>query len=443
MFSALISRLVPRQGTTVLAPDGSALNGLKLLAILRVCAPLTQWLTLQLAVHHFDVEVPTGPIYTLLVIELVVAALTWWRVRKGPRVGTVELIAQAHLDIGLFTAMLYFTGGTTNPFAPLFVLPMAITASAQSSRWVWVSAISTMAAYAFLRYHHIPLFHPQGETEVYDLHEDGMVVNYLFTAALLAYFVVRMQAALRRRERELADARDAQMRNDSVVALGAMAAGHAHELSTPLATMAVVVGELRRTRADDKPLQEDLGLVEEQIRTIKRIVSNLTDAAGHRRVEAMSGMRLDRFLGELFGRARLMHPGANIISSIDAQSAPPLVMVDESLRQAVTNLIDNAVRVSPGQVTLQAGWADGLLRVTVTDRGPGFDASVLERLGKMPRVGRSDGGMGMGLVLTAYTLERLGGTLELRNHVDGGARAEIQLPLEAISLEDQGRREAA
>jgi two-component system sensor histidine kinase RegB len=442
MSSHRSSRFDTSGDATIIAPDGSALHGLKLLAILRVCAPITQWITLQLAVHQFDVHIPLGPIYVLLAVEAVVAALTWWRVRKRPRVGTFELVAQAHLDIALFTVMLYLTGGTTNPFAPLFVLPMAITASARTSRWVWLAAISTMAAYAFLRFHHVPLFHPAGETEVYDLHEDGMVVNYLFTAALLAYFVARMHAALRRRERELAEARDAQMRDDSVVALGAMAAGHAHELSTPLATMAVVVGELKRTRASDEELMRDLTLIDEQIRSIKQIVSNLTEAAGHRRAEAVSGMRLDRFLGEVFGRARLMHPGANIVSSIDAHTTPPVVVVDESLRQAITNLIDNAVRVSPGQVSLSAGWVDGILRVVVTDRGPGFDAAVLERLGKTPRGGRADGGMGMGLVLTAYTLERLGGTLELRNQGSGGARAEVQLPLQAITL-DGARREAA
>lgn len=443
MSSLFRLRTDPQTTRAVITPDGSALHGLKLLAILRICAPIAQGLTLWVATTHFDVHVAEGPIHLLLLIEVIIAALTWWRVRRSPRVGTLELVAQAHLDIALFAAVLYFTGGTTNPFAPLFLLPMAITASAQASRWVWLSAFTTMAAYLALRVFHVPLDHPQGQTEVYDLHEDGMVINYMITAALLSYFVLCMNAALRRRERQLAEARDAQMRDDSVVAIGALAAGYAHELSTPLATMAVVVGELKRTRADDTALMQDLNLLDGQIKGVKQIVSNLTDAAGMRRAESASGARLDRFLGDIFARARLMHPGANIMSSLDTQNPPPTVVVDETLRQAITNLIDNAVRASPGHVALSAEWGNGLLRVTVSDRGPGFDAAVLERLGKTPTsLSRPGGGMGMGLVLTACTLERLGGTLDLRNAASGGARAEIQLPLPAIAI-DLPRREAA
>ncbi|MFZ2649328.1 MAG: ATP-binding protein [Burkholderiaceae bacterium] len=114
----------------------------------------------------------------------------------------------------------------------------------------------------------------------------------------------------------------------------------------------------------------------------------------------------------------------------------PRVLVDETLRQAITNLIDNAVQVSPGHVELDADWSGTELRVTVRDRGPGFAAQVLSRLGKQVGTTKGkNGGMGLGLVLSAATLERLGGSLVLMNDPGGGARCEIRLPLRAITME--------
>ena len=252
--------LQPAGRESIASPQGT-LQGLRLLAFLRVFAPLAQLLTLFVVTAQYEVQVPIGAVLWVLAIEGVVAVATWIRLRRSPRVTSLELFLQAHVDIALFATILYLTGGASNPFAPLFVLPMAVTASALPPRGVWATTVSTMLAYVFLRYNHVPLYHPSGETQVYELHENGMVVNYLFTAALLAFFVNRMHSTLRQHEHLLARARDAQMRNESVVAIGALAAGYAHELSTPLSTVAVVVAELQRERSTDLRLAQDLSVV--------------------------------------------------------------------------------------------------------------------------------------------------------------------------------------
>lgn len=416
-----------RQGT---------LQGLRLLALLRTFAPVAQALTLLVVTQHFSVHVPLGAIVMLLMLEVAIAVATWLRVLRAPQVSEFELFAQAQLDIALFAAVLYLTGGATNPFAPLFVLPMAIAASALRPRWVWITAASTMVAYALLREFHVPLFHPRGETEVYQLHEDGMVVNYLFTAALLAYFCNRMHAAQQQHERVLAQARDAQMRSESVVAIGALAAGYAHELSSPLGTMAVVVAELQREHHDNPRLLQELRVIDDQIKASKQIVSNLANAGGQRRAETAAGARLDRFLLSIVERARALHPGASMTVRLDTTTPPPWIVAEETLRQTITNLIDNAVRASPQHVELSADWTGPELHVAVRDRGPGFDAEVLQQLGR--RIGTSKGGhggMGLGLLLSMATLERLGGALELGNEPDGGARASIRIPLQTLTID--------
>ncbi len=220
-------------------PDESGLfsggfkQGLRLLAFLRVWSPIAQMLTLFVVTGQYGVHVPIEPVAALLVAEVMVAVATLIYLRQARHITALELMLQAHLDILMFAAMLYLTGGATNPFAPLFVLPMAVVASTLGTRHVWITVGSTMAAYVFLRYVHVPMYHPAGETQVHELHENGMVINYMFTAVLLAVFCSYMRSALSSHERLLADARATQMRNESVLAIGALAAGYAHELSSP------------------------------------------------------------------------------------------------------------------------------------------------------------------------------------------------------------------
>ncbi|MFZ2649327.1 MAG: hypothetical protein WA210_04380 [Burkholderiaceae bacterium] len=230
------------------------LQGLRLLGLLRIFAPLAQATLLLVVMQRYGVEVALAPIAGLLAIESLVAAATWLRLRRAPVVSELELLGQVHIDIALFAVLLYLNGGNSNPFAPLLLLPLAIAASTLAPRWVWVAAISTILAFA-LQCDHWPLMHPLGESAESRLHQDGMAVNFLFAAALLAFACSRMQAALRGHARMHADAREAQLRNESVVAIGALAAGYAHELSAPLATMAVVVAELKRERSADPRLQ--------------------------------------------------------------------------------------------------------------------------------------------------------------------------------------------
>jgi two-component system sensor histidine kinase RegB len=249
-----------------------------------------------------------------------------------------------------------------------------------------------------------------------------------------------MHDALQRHERTRAEAHDAQMRNESVTALGALAAGYAHELSSPLATMAVVVAELKREHAADAKLSKDLKVIDDQLQASKQIVSNLTGAGGQRRAEAATRARLDDFIRSIVERARVRHPGAKIVASLDRATAPPWIVAEETLRQAITNLIDNAVQASPLHAEVHADWSGAELRVTVQDRGTGFNTERLRRVGKCAVATKSaaGGGMGLGLLLSAATLERLGGSLELTNQPNGGARCEICVPLRAIAIQPTG-----
>ncbi len=413
------------------------MQGLRLLAFLRVFSPIAQIATLFVVTHRFDVMVPLAHIVWLRAVELLIALATAVYVRRVRHVSALELLLQAHLDILLFAAMLYLTGGATNPFAPLFVLPMAVVATTLGARHVLITVVSTMAAYVFLHHHHVPMFHPEGETAVYELHEDGMVINYMCTAALLAVVCSHMRATMSRHERLLAAAREAQMRNESVLAIGALAAGYAHELSSPLSTMAVVVAELQREHGSPQALQQDLRLLGDQLEACKRIVSSLTSAGGRRRAESAGAVGLDKFIGSIIEQVHALHPGATVVCSLDAHTPAPQIVAEETLRQTITNLVTNGAQASPLAVHVSADWSGSELRIAVRDKGPGFSPEVLERVGQpldSTRSAEGGFGLGLGLVLSVATLERLGGQLVLSNPPGGGALAEMHVPLRAILL---------
>jgi two-component system sensor histidine kinase RegB len=431
--------------SSVVAPHGSgadpvaawqdALQGLRLLALYRLVTPLFQSVTLLL-VDHLELAQPFLPIWLMLGVEVLVAVATVARLHYGPRVGARELQLQALLDITLLAVMLYLTGGSANPFAPLMVLPVMICAIALRPRQLWLMVVLTMVCFAVLREHHVPLSHPQGEGEIYELHEDGMVLSVLLTSVMLVYLSTQLIATLRRHAEDAARAKEAQIRSDAAAAIGALAAGSAHDLGSPLGTMSIVAAELRRHYPADPRLQSDLRLIEEQLQACKEVLCSMADAGDLRRAESLSGARLDEFIRATVQRVQALNPGASIVTRLEGSTPPPHIAVEETLRHTIANVVQNAARVSPQHVEVAASWTHDRLEIVVTDRGPGFTPEALQTLGKrIDRRQRSPYGLGVALLLGAETMQRLGGSLRLMNGADGGARVELNLPLQALSLE--------
>jgi two-component system, sensor histidine kinase RegB len=414
-----------------------AWHGLRLLARYRALTPLFQAATMIVVAEQFQVSVSSGPVLALLVLEVLLALATRFRLRMSKPVSAVELQLQASIDIALFTAMLYFTGGPSNPFAPLYVLPVMIVAMALPPRRLWFTAIVTMVCYAGLRWFHVPLSHPQGHGGVYELHENGMIVNYMLTSAMLVYFSTRLFAALRKHARLAADAQEAQMRSEAVAAIGALAAGSAHELGSPLSTVAIIAAELRHRYPHDGDLQGEVRLIEQQLAACNQILARMASVGGERRAQSASGARLDEFVESTVQCVRSTNAGATIITQFDGARPAPSIAVEESLRQTIANVINNAVRVSPQHVHVAVSWTQSRLQLSVTDHGPGFTPTALKTLGKgIARRQGTAGGMGVGLLLGAETLQRLGGSLTLANNDGPGACVQLQIPLASLLIDN-------
>jgi len=426
--------------------NSTASRQLRRLALLRWFLIGGQLLAVTVTVEGLRVALPLVTMVTICLAQAGANAVTLWRLRRGAPVGNGELFVQLGIDAAALTALLYFSGGSSNPFVSLLLLPLTIAATLLPGAWVAALAGLTFAAYTLLLRWNVPL-PPSlasldglkaliGSTTGIDpvhlshdggfaLHVIGMWINFAVSALIVSVFVTRLAATLRERERELAQAREQTLRQEQLLALGTLAAGAAHQLGTPLSTMAVLAGEM----ADDPSagaLRDDLALLRQQVERCKGILRQLQEDASA--TDTGTAQAADALIRRVADEWRLLRPACPL--ELRLQDGPAATVVaDRTLDQALLNLLDNAADASPAGVELELGWAAGECRVDILDRGPGIDRNIAGRIGE-PFVStkREAGGMGLGLFLTNATVERLGGRVERFARKGGGARTRIVLP---------------
>lgn len=419
-------------------PDRSsnAVN-LRRLYALRNIAIAGQAVTILLAVRALGMALPVATLTGVIGAQVLLNLLTRWRLRRAWPVGDTELFAQLSLDALALTLLLYFSGGSTNPFVLLYLLPITLTAAALPGFYTWIMAGITFAGYSLLMlvYRPLPHLHTQHGSE-FDQHVLGMWLGFVVSAVLIAYFVVKMGQTLRDRDRDLAALREQQLRNERILALGTLATGAAHELGTPLSTMAVLIRELEREN-HGAALTERLAILRDQVKRCKRILSGLTDSTGQVRAESGSGRRLDRYLHDLVADWQGMRPATAVRTHWQGTQPAPALLAEHTLSQAIMNILNNAADAAPGPVEVDGRWDERELRLEVCDRGAGLTPAVEKNAGTLFFTTKEAGqGLGLGLFLAHATFDRFGGTLQLFNREGGGACTRLMLPLTDLRVGD-------
>lgn len=350
--------------------------------------------------------------------------------------------------IGDLVAMYWFlaaSGGSANPFTLLFLVPVIVAAATLRAGWIWLVTSLSIAAYSGLLWRTQTAAPHHGASSEFDLHLIGMWLGLVVVALLVAYYVTHMNQALRDRERQLALAREREMRDERVIALGALAAGAAHELGTPLSTMAVVSGDLREQPSCRQVPEVDrkLQLLQDQIDRCKNVLHGLSRHGAEARAAAGSGMTPEDMLGRVIDNWRSFRPGREVALDFRGAPEPPRILADETLAQAIASLLNNAAEACDKPIRVQASCDNVTLHVSVIDRGSGIPPEVLARLEHgLASEGAGDvpptGGMGIGLLLTVATIERLGGSIVFRNHGNQGTRVSFALPLDHLILDGNG-----
>ena len=373
---------------------------------------------------HWGISIPMPllPMGAVLTLMALFSLSTAWRLRQDLPATQMEFLVHLLTDLTAFAVLVFFSGGVTNPFASLMLVPVVIAAVSLRPRWVWLLAAVAGGLYAVLLFYYQPLA-VADPIAAYGMHLGGMWFNFLISAGLIAFFVTRMHAALRTRDQELSTLREKQLRDERIVALGTQAALAAHELATPLATIQTTAHELASEFANDPDIGADCRLLEKQAQACKRI---LTQLAARAQDTPAAAQPLDAWLAMLIERWQVLRPDAQITASLPANHrafTPP-----DGLEQAILNILNNAADVSPDAIEFNTTSHDDTLQIDIADRGPGFTPEQKAQAGRVAFSGKSGHGWGMGLVLTHATLERAGGSLTLVERDGGGSCVRITLP---------------
>lgn len=400
------------------------------LTMLRRLVDLRWWLlagevaAILLLPSLLDIALPQPLMLAVVAVQAGANGLAARRAGRAIDFGDGELLVQLVIDLVALSVLLFFSGGAANPLISLLLPPVAMAALVLPSRPVFLVAALAVAAYSSLMVIYLPL--PIADVErATRLHLLGMWFTFVVSAAMIAWFVTRMTASIRQRDAELAAAREQALRDERVVAMGALAAGAAHELSTPLATMAVIAGELEHDEGISAAARDDIALLRRQVAACKDIISGMAERAGAGRVDSVQAVPADRWLTGVFQRWRSLRPQADARLDIVGRAPVPTLAVEATLEQGLVNLFNNAADAGRA-VAVSEDWDAGSLTIEVRDDGPGFPAEVLAQAGRAPFPAHA-GGSGVGLFLAHLAIERLGGSLTLCNGAGGIAR--VRLPL--------------
>jgi len=352
------------------------------------------------------------------------AALGLWRARRA--VDETRVLLGLGVDIAALTWALFHSGGVMNPFTMLYLLPVALTATVLVASRVVALSLAGIVCYGILAQWAPPLPHVHGQGAL-DLHLAGMGVNFLLSMLLLCAFGLRLAHLLRRHAEALRSARERGLRDEAMHALALQAAVAAHSVNTPLATLTLLIDELRAAPPEPDRLAEDLDLAARQLALARDALRRLSDTSY---TAPPAAQALTAMLEVLVDRARLLHPAVAVQVVCPDELGRREVRIPALLMASLGNLLDNAAEASAragAAVELRAEQAEGgYLDLLILDRGGGVPA------GTPPGHSDKEHGLGWGLALANATLEQHGGDLHQRPRAGGGTETLVHLPWHAL-----------
>lgn len=426
----------PAPGGLERLDDATGLKNLRQLIQLRWIAVIGQLATIAVVNFGFDIELPLQQMLVVLsglVLFNLISQLRW---RTRRRVSNNELFLALLVDVAMLTAQLFLSGGASNPFTFLYLLQIALGAVLLQAWSVWTMVAITTACLVGLTIFGRPLPLPLDlENGLASPHMQGILVCFVLNAGLLVTFIMRISRNLQERDARLASLRQRAAEEEHIVRMGLLASGAAHELGTPLSTLAVILGDWKHMPAftANPDLQQEISEMQAQVLRCKTIVSGILLSAGEARGESSEKTSICTFLDELAEEWRNTRPVPSFSYENRVDQDLPMVS-DSTLKQMLCNVLDNALEASPTWVGLEAARDADTLTLTVTDRGSGFAPAMLAQLGKPYQSSKGRLGGGLGLFLVVNVARTLGGSVAARNRPEGGAVVTITLPLTAITL---------
>lgn len=410
------------------------------LILMRWIAICGQILTIGTTYLGLGLEMPIAPIMATIGASILVNVVASLQPSSQSRLGDRDAALYLGYDTLQLTLLLYLTGGLTNPFTLLLLAPLTVAATILSPRAViLLTGLDQLCLIAIANWH-FPLPYPGPAPDLPPLFQFGIWAGLCMTSVLIAAYVMRVAQESRQIADALAAAQLGLAREQRMSAVGALAAASAHELGTPLATIAVVAKELAKDLPADSPLVEDVELLHSQSERCRDILARLA-----RKPETDGGEPYDRLpLSGLVEAAATPHRTSGIALDIVRQPSAgihePMFRRSPEIIHGLGNLLQNALQFARSRVTVTASWTSQTVNLVVQDDGPGFPSQVLARIGEpyiSTRPGRG-GHMGLGVFIAQTLLERSGATVEFGNNRGGGARVVVTWSRDNLQHSSQG-----
>ncbi|MGP0041955.1 MAG: ActS/PrrB/RegB family redox-sensitive histidine kinase [Rhodomicrobium sp.] len=421
-----------------IAADGSRLR-LNTTIRLRWFAVAGQTVTVLTVYYGFRFPLPLN---LCLAVILLSAALNIVLSLTNPH---SQLLPSRHavlflgFDMSQLAALLYLTGGLENPFAFLLVVPVAVSASTQPLAVTVTLTAFDVALTTLLAWLHWPLPWAYGTPPFLPLNYIlGLWSSLVSCIAFIAIYAWRIGQETRQMSQALNAAELVLAREQRLSALDGLAAAAAHQLGTPLSTIALVAKELEREVPRDSPIREDITLLQTQAARCRDILSELAKSGSGLEDDYFARIPLSHFMEEVVAPLRL--PGVEIkvrLTEAAPSSKPsgePVIPRNPGLIHALVNLVENAVDFANHAVTIDASYDEDKLRLRIADDGPGFSPSVISHLGEpyvtsrpAGYVSNEEAGMGLGFFIAKTFLERSGASVAAENRTPPATGATIQI----------------
>lgn len=383
---------------------------------------LTDWLLLPV----LGVEL-VGLLLTLLLFNVLATVLAWQR----PRLGGVKEVGLL-VDIVVLTLVAYFSGGAMNPVASLYLFPLLIAALTCSARFAWLSVVVAMAGYLLLFYWYRPLASAAEHGDhgaaapLFNLHLFGMWLTFSLSAVLITASVSWLMRLLADKDRQLQQAYQKQQEQQQFLLLGIESASVAHQLSTPLNNLFLLSEELAAEPALSDDGRQHLDTLHRQLLLCREVLWQLKRKEESATEPVLLFSQLQGYLDRWINlRPDVQYQWHNAAPGRDYR-----VWLDELFWSALLNILDNAADAGENRVELYTSVVDDrLLDIGIYNRQGHLSEEQLAQAGLNQQESEKAAGLGMGVWLAHATFSRLNGSLTLRNHLNGGVYARIQIPL--------------
>ncbi len=433
----------------IAAAWGAGRVRLRTLVLVRWMAIAGQAATLLVVGFGFGIDLPLGPALGAVASSAVLNL--WLQLYRplGSRLGDRAAAVLLGYDVIQLAVLLFLTGGLQNPFSLLMLAPITVSATVLSRNSTIALCALAIVCASVLGLWSLPLAWPEGVVVVSPLHVAGMWVALATGAVFIAIYAGSVAAEARRMSDALGATQLALAREQRRAAVGALAAAAAHELGSPLSTIAVVAREIARDLPRDGPLAEDAALLLAETMRCREILARLAARPEEARPEEEGATPFSvvpvTALVEAAGAPHRRKLVALAFAAHAAGAPEPQVARLPEVLYGLGSLIQNAVQFARSTIEVSTRWDDKRVEVTIADDGPGFALGVLDRLGEPYLSTRAGSGrsefapelhtevhMGLGVFIAATLLERTGAALDFRNREEGGALVTIAWERERI-----------